>query len=610
VSSRRPIRGRSRARWSLRRRLVAWFCVVGVVPFLSLSVWFTFRTYQLVQDQAIAQQRGTSGEVAVGVSSRVSEIDSILRTGAEVISPGSVTSQQRSQLLSRVLTQDQAFVGGSFIDSTGRETERISESIPSALLELRDLAGNDSFTVPVGTGSIHLGAITFNRDLGVATLEASVPYRDALTGEVAGVLLVEVRAQSLLPAPGSVTVGAHRASAYLLTGDGMLIAHPIPSLVLRGLQFLPERPAGFETGIMGDRVVLASQTVDLAGQKLLVVTESPVAEALAPFYRDSAVRLIGVGIALIGAVGAGALVADGITRSLRRLSQATSAVTAAGVMPHVEASGSSEVVALGEAFNEMGDEIERQRKETEQYAERLKSSNQQLERFAFVAAHDLQEPLRKVLAFGDLLALGAQDRLGDKERDYLARMQGAAGRMRDLISNLLEYSRISTRAQPFGPVDLDSVVNDVWADLSRTVGSGARMEADPLPTIEADRDQMYRLFLNLVGNALKFRHPDRPPVVQITGRIVGAPSGDPLQAQCEVLVSDNGIGFEAKYQEQIFDIFQRLHGRGEYEGTGMGLAICRRIVERHGGTITAEGHPGQGATITVRLLLHPDSEEV
>jgi signal transduction histidine kinase len=121
---------------------------------------------------------------------------------------------------------------------------------------------------------------------------------------------------------------------------------------------------------------------------------------------------------------------------------------------------------------------------------------------------------------------------------------------------------------------------------------------------------MYRLFLNLVGNALKFRHPDRPPVVQITGRIVGAPSGDPLQAQCEVLVSDNGIGFEAKYQEQIFDIFQRLHGRGEYEGTGMGLAICRRIVERHGGTITAEGHPGQGATITVRLLLHPDSEEV
>jgi signal transduction histidine kinase len=610
VSSRRPIRGRSRATWSLRRRLVAWFCVVGVVPFLSLSVWFTFRTYQLVQDQAIAQQRGTSGEVAVGVSSRVSEIDSILRTGAEVISPGSVTSQQRSQLLSRVLTQDQAFVGGSFIDSTGRETERISESIPSALLELRDLAGNDSFTVPVGTGSIHLGAITFNRDLGVATLEASVPYRDALTGEVAGVLLVEVRAQSLLPAPGSVTVGAHRASAYLLTGDGMLIAHPIPSLVLRGLQFLPERPAGFETGIMGDRVVLASQTVDLAGQKLLVVTESPVAEALAPFYRDSAVRLIGVGIALIGAVGAGALVADGITRSLRRLSQATSAVTAAGVMPHVEASGSSEVVALGEAFNEMGDEIERQRKETEQYAERLKSSNQQLERFAFVAAHDLQEPLRKVLAFGDLLALGAQDRLGDKERDYLARMQGAAGRMRDLISNLLEYSRISTRAQPFGPVDLDSVVNDVWADLSRTVGSGARMEADPLPTIEADRDHMYRLFLNLVGNALKFRHPDRPPVVQITGRIVGAPSGDPLQAQCEVLVSDNGIGFEAKYQEQIFDIFQRLHGRGEYEGTGMGLAICRRIVERHGGTITAEGHPGQGATITVRLLLHPDSEEV
>lgn len=247
------------------------------------------------------------------------------------------------------------------------------------------------------------------------------------------------------------------------------------------------------------------------------------------------------------------------------------------------------------------------------FATKLEQSNRELQDFASVASHDLQEPLRKIQAFGDRLKIKCGDSLSETGRDYLERMQNAAHRMQILINDLLTFSRVTTKAQPFVAVDLNRVVRDVVSDLEvRIEQTGGRIEVGELLTIDADPLQMRQLFQNLIGNALKFRRPEAPPVVRVScGRVkrndessVATCGGD----LCRITVEDNGIGFDEKYLDRIFTVFQRLHGRQEYEGTGVGLAVCRRIAERHGGDITAKSAPGEGATFTVTLPLEQAKE--
>jgi PAS domain S-box-containing protein len=232
-------------------------------------------------------------------------------------------------------------------------------------------------------------------------------------------------------------------------------------------------------------------------------------------------------------------------------------------------------------------------------AERLQRSNRELEQFASVAAHDLQEPLRKIEAFGDRLKAKCGDQLGEQGKDYLERMQSSAIRMRRLINDLLAFSRVTTKAKPFQPVDLNQIAQETLADLEGSIQRAkGRVEVGELPVVDADPLQMRQLLQNLIGNALKFHKPDEPPVVKVRSRLVHESSGVQLW---EITVQDNGIGFEEQYLDRIFQVFQRLHGRHEYEGTGMGLAVCRKIVERHGGAITARSQPGQGSNFIVIL---------
>ncbi|MEO6725945.1 MAG: ATP-binding protein, partial [Blastocatellia bacterium] len=193
--------------------------------------------------------------------------------------------------------------------------------------------------------------------------------------------------------------------------------------------------------------------------------------------------------------------------------------------------------------------------------------------------------------------------LNDEGQDYLGRMQNSARRMHTLINDLLEYSRVATAGQPFTPVDLNQVARDVLGDLEvRVQQSDGRVEMGELPVVDADPLQMRQLLQNLIGNALKFHRAEETPVVRVTAE----DAGDDL---CQIAVADNGIGFEEKYLDRIFTPFQRLHGRNEYEGTGMGLAVCRRIAERHGGTITAQSTPGQGTTFLVTLPLKQNGDK-
>lgn len=226
--------------------------------------------------------------------------------------------------------------------------------------------------------------------------------------------------------------------------------------------------------------------------------------------------------------------------------------------------------------------------------EELLRSNAELDQFATVVSHELQEPVRKILAFGEILKTIKADP-GSEEWQYAQRMGDAARRMERLIHDILSLSRVMTNAKPLESVDLNETIKDVAADFKDRISqAGGKMTAGPLPILKADGLQMSELFGNLVSNAYKFRKKEEPLRINVT-------SGPVQKGYIEIRVEDNGIGFEEQYLDRIFKPFQRLHRRGEYEGSGMGLAICQRILLRHGGVISAKSRPGNGSVFIVTL---------
>jgi signal transduction histidine kinase len=238
--------------------------------------------------------------------------------------------------------------------------------------------------------------------------------------------------------------------------------------------------------------------------------------------------------------------------------------------------------------------LERSNEELERQARELVRSNAELDQFASIASHDLQEPLRKVRTFTERISETEADTLSERGLDYLRRANASAERMQTLIEDLLRYSRVSTQGRPFSPVDLRRVTDDVLEDLSDQVNrTGAIVRVGSLPTINADAPQMRQLLQNLISNAIKFRREGITPEVDVQSK---HESG-----WVTITVADNGIGFDPQYSRRIFRVFERLHGRGAYPGTGIGLALCRKIAERHGGTIVARSVPDEGSTFTVTM---------
>ncbi len=272
------------------------------------------------------------------------------------------------------------------------------------------------------------------------------------------------------------------------------------------------------------------------------------------------------------------------------------------------------IYQIGENFNNMmhiletkSSELEMAYKELQETTVKLKQSNSELQEFANIASHDLQEPLRKISNFGERLKVKYADSLDDVGHDYINRMIRAASRMQMLLDALLDYSRIQTRVKPFTQTNLMTIAQEVLSDLEVHIEQAeAKVELRDLPTIDADPWQMRQLFQRLIGNALKFHKKDGPPVVKVSGVLIRNNGKDPNapvsdKDSYEITIEDNGIGFDEKYATRIFGVFQCLHVQDEYEGSGIGLSVCKKIVERHGGSITAKSAPGQGASFIISL---------
>ncbi|WP_247731475.1 sensor histidine kinase [Halovivax limisalsi] len=235
-----------------------------------------------------------------------------------------------------------------------------------------------------------------------------------------------------------------------------------------------------------------------------------------------------------------------------------------------------------------------------EYEARLAASNERLEQFAYAASHDLREPLRMVTSYLDLLERRYADDLDEDAAEFIDYAVDGAERMKAMIEGLLAYSRVETRGDPMAAVDLDAVLEDVRRDLERRIAeTGAEISADPLPTVEGDASQLRQVFQNLLDNAIEYSG-DGPPGIEISCRRTGS--------RWEIAVTDDGIGIDPDAQERIFRVFERLHTHEEHHGSGIGLALCRRIVERHGGQLTVDSEPGEGTTFSFTLPAADDPE--
>lgn len=248
---------------------------------------------------------------------------------------------------------------------------------------------------------------------------------------------------------------------------------------------------------------------------------------------------------------------------------------------------------------------------------RLEAANKDLDLFAFMASHDLQAPLRKIRMFSDRLLASQENTFGKEGRLYLTRIQEVSKRMQDLINDILRFSKIAVEKQSFEAVDLNQVVGEVLSEMEGVIKEkGARVVLeDRLPVLPASTVLMGPLFSNLISNSLKYSKKKMPPEVRIRyeeGPAMGSSNGREGDMRFgRIYIQDNGIGFDQKYAEQIFDMFRRLHSSAEYEGTGIGLALCKKIVEMHNGYISALGKPGEGAVFIVALpLVAPQKELV
>ncbi|NJN54103.1 MAG: HAMP domain-containing protein [Anaerolineae bacterium] len=601
-------------RSSIRTRLTLAFIGVAVMPLLLVGFGLAWQTVRVQRVQALEREQQVAQRVAVEVNTFVNGLEREMLGVIRVHDLSKLPLAEQELVLTQLLAFESAFTELALLDGQGREAIRLARLGVFTADDLADRSTAAEFLEPMVTRTTYFSPIRFDAVTGEPLMTIAIPLENLRTGEAEGVLVAVTGLKSVWDLIAGIKVEPGEA-VYIVNEIGNVVAHRNPSLVLRNTQFKPPEQDGVTRGLDDTAVFLASEEVHFGDRRLFVVAERTVSEALTLAVDTVRITAVMVVAAFIIAFAIGFLVVQQIIQPIQRLAVAaheirTGNLAARATVPSQE----DEIRELAEAFNSMASQLEVTMAGLEQniqklqkaenalaaYAAELERNNNELQSFAYVASHDLQEPLRKIRTFSDRLQTTYASSLDERGLDYLQRMQNSAERMQVLIQDLLAFSRITTKAQPVTAVDLQQVFNEVLSDLEvRLEETQAQVWVSELPTIEADATQMRQLFQNLLVNGLKFHKPNTPPVIWVKGEKISP--NNHLPDCWQISITDNGIGFEEKYVDRIFTIFQRLHGRHGYEGTGVGLAICRKIVERHNGHISAHSKPEEGATFIITL---------
>jgi signal transduction histidine kinase len=541
--------------------IVAALSVVAVVSVIAALVVSSENA-----SRSSAQQRFASGAAVRGqlTAALLSTSSTSLRSAAPKLAPTAGALKKfasASHLLYAALL------------STQGRVLAISSGAPAAATQR--LAGHPAYVRQALSGRAWLSDVQPGPAGGAGTLDIAVPFRSPSGRRV---LVEGLPVSSLAPFLTSfLSQGTAGRAIFVVDSQRHLIAASTSA----GLT-TPRLPAG-----LASAPDLSSRTIDgsfvvsagIANTGWKIVLAQPTS-TLYPAIAGS--WLLWLVVVLVGAGGLASLIP--LHRSQVRAAQVVAA--------------HAQVSALNESLEA---KVAERTALAERRSQALLRSNAELEQFASVAAHDLQEPLRKIRMYAERLER-RRDEVPEDMRPDLTRMDAAAGRMQNLISDLLDLARVNSRGRELVAVDLTEIAREVINDLEARISDvGATIEVDPLPVVLGDPVQMRQVLQNLFSNALKFHRPETPLHVHVSTET----SGD---GRCAVTVQDNGIGFDDKYAERIFGTFQRLHGRTEYEGTGIGLAIARKIAWRHDGDITATGVLGEGACFRLALPLGTASE--
>ncbi len=491
----------------------------------------------------------------------------------------------------------------------------VSEAAPYGNSFQKDLSRSAAFIRAFQEHEDFFGSVEFDAVVKLPLVTMAVPIRNN-EDIVDGALMTKVNLEFLWFVVSKTEVGA-RGYAYivddrrfLITQKGDSPASPILTDMseypyIQELTLATTPPLMTYQGLHGETVLGSASLIESVFWR--VVVELPVDEAYAPLKRMLLVMVGALFFTALAAIGLSVFFSGQFVRPLKKLTSAAEQIQADNLNVSVTITGRHELGMLAATFNTMTTrlreligglerkvtELKQAEQELKKLTEELQRSNQELEQFAYVASHDLQEPLRMVASYTKLLEKRYKEQLDEKADTYIHYAVDGATRMQDLINDLLAYSRVNTRTEQARSVESQEILNNVLTNLKVTIQeSGALVTHDELPEVSVDAAQFARVFQNLIGNAIKFRG-ETPPRIHVSAQSTGD--------EWLFSVQDNGIGIDPKHQERIFTIFQRLYARNEYPGTGIGLAICKRIINRHGGKIRVESEPGKGAVFYFTL---------
>ena len=579
---------------SVRTRFWLIFAVLALGPLFILGALVIRQSYVLGLRQAETGLMNTTRLASAKIERYLNTLNEHLLVFRDIAALRNGDRSQRDDILSMLVTHKHK--GHASLFSEVRLVHPAGKILGCGALNkdclnqkvLAETSFLDQSLPRLFNGRACFGPVFFEHQAGEPEMIIAVPVMDMRTGKPWAVLLARVRLKEIWTTITNIQP-REGGLVFLMDDKGRIVAHPNPSVVLKGTSFdLPGGPVeGVVKGLHDDQVMMAVETIPMENQFFKVVTEKPVRAVLAPTY--ALIWKLGIvfALALCAVLLMGLASQRMIVNPLRMLALKARSLGAGDLDERVEMDRDDEFGELAEAFNLMARSLQ-------QTISSLEQANRELSHFTFATSHHLQEPLRKVRTFGDRLKKRYAEALNEKGKNDIDRMQAATARMQQMLEDLLLFSRIRSDSLLIEPVDLTALANTVAASLKEKIQAlGGTLHIGDLCVVNGDAFQLRVLLQHLMDNAFKFRRKDVPPVVRVTG---GEKSG-----RLKLTVRDNGIGFDQKYLDRIFEPFQTLFGMDRYRGSGIGLAICRRIVESHGGRITASSTPGEGSRFLVEM---------